>query len=97
MPTVPSCRDCNSLLSDYLEPRISYRASFILDKLFKKHRKVLNQPVWLDHEIKELRGKMRDFVESRQATRHLLESRITFLELGGAINASPNLIQLFDF
>lgn len=51
---VPCCHDCNSRLTDYAAWSIDARKKLLIEKLKRKHKKLLKAPIWSSEDLKEL-------------------------------------------
>jgi hypothetical protein len=51
---IPSCRECNSYLSDIYFETIEERVKYIKNKLNTKYRHILDTPNWEEEELKNM-------------------------------------------
>lgn len=91
VPTVPACISCNSTLSDAFTPDIRGRSELLARRLRRKHAALLKVTRYQEPE-ESFGATLRTMVEARRATRLVLQSRLAFLDLGGACEAHPSAL-----
>lgn len=72
-PQAMACRDCNGLLSDKYFETFETRAKNVSEKLYLRAHQTGAK--WSKAEIRELRGKLRKFVDFKQTQRRCLMER----------------------
>lgn len=78
---VPSCKECNCLLSDLFLPSIAERADYITGILKVRYRKLLSSPDWSQKELAALGKRLRDYVKGEQNKKRTVQMRISYAEL----------------
>lgn len=75
--TVPACRDCNcSILGASALWTLPERTQRVVDALLKRHKELLNGPVWEDDEIAELGPGLRSVILAGEHKRRHVEARL---------------------
>lgn len=76
MVTVPACFSCNAILGARVFDSLSARAQYVGEYLARKHRRLLDGPVWSADEIANLGPTLRGGVVARQDKRKAVAARI---------------------
>lgn len=76
---VPCCLECNSALSDQKLFTIKERTFYLLRYYEDKFEKLREFPHWQDHEIGELRGRLKQFIEDSEEYRTAAGRRLSIL------------------
>jgi hypothetical protein len=74
--TVPSCRECNTLIGDYLTFSITKRRAYAHEKLRERYAKWLRCKRFTADELDEMGPNLRSTVEDGLRQRVLLEDRL---------------------
>ena len=77
---VPACRECNSILKDWIVDTIADRAGYVARVLSEKHRSLLASPEWNAYEYEELEGRLLKQVKSLQTKKKVVKARIGYAE-----------------
>ena len=77
---VPSCPECNRLLSDKKYFTLKERKQYIAAKLRENFRKLRENPSWTIEDIAEMDGRLREYVENMANYRLHIEKRIDWAE-----------------
>ena len=77
--TVPCCPECNSALGSKPLATVKLRAAVLLGHYADKYSKLLLNPVWKE-ELYDLEGRLREYVQTAQDHKLLVERRIEYLE-----------------
>ena len=75
---IPSCRECNSLLSDKPLHTAKQRKAFISSQLEARYQAALQLPKWDEHEIDELRGRLKTRIQRSEDMKRILVRRIAW-------------------
>lgn len=75
---VPACRDCNLMLSDKPYFTIRQRKGYVAACLRDRFSKDLANPMWEADEIYELGEGLRNYVDTMQGNRLVLERRLDY-------------------
>ena len=79
VPTVPSCRSCNSIISDFPDPNILSRSSHVREALSMRWaRRLANNP-----SLDGLTGRLRSQIAANNFKRDVIRGRLLVLGLGG--------------
>lgn len=76
--TVPSCRECNSLLGAKYDRSPEARFQRLKERLAKRYRKLLSMPEWPIHLLRELQGNLLLAVEGALVEREAVLARIAW-------------------
>ena len=76
--TVPSCRECNSLLGTRYEPTLAGRQAYIKKQLRKRYKKYLLVPDWSDDDFRELDDMMQIYVKQGIKMRSVIRARLAW-------------------
>lgn len=60
--TVPSCLECNVLLSNSYQDTLADRKAELKRRLIKRYKKLLNKPEWTRTELNQLNGRLKEAV-----------------------------------
>ncbi len=93
VPTVPSCRFCNSSISDFSEPFIASRAKLVAQRIRLRFKKVLDYPMRSELELAEFGRSLRLNLQARQLERIELHAKLKVLDLGGIPELPENWIE----
>ena len=74
--TAPSCRECNSLLSNLYFDSLMERCQFANQKLRKKYSKLLNTPNWEPSELKQVGNGLVGYIIEKQQLKNAVVDRI---------------------
>jgi hypothetical protein len=74
--TVPSCRECNAILSSSYQDSLAKRKAECKRRLRARHRKLLAMPDWSEAELRELGSKLRSQVVRSLALRDIVRLRL---------------------
>ncbi len=88
--TVPSCRECNSLIGASLQPSLSERRKVIARKVKARYRKVLRVPEWDREEVSELGPILRLAIAEMNEARLIVLERLEFMQRCGAVLAASS-------
>ena len=77
-PTVSACHECNLFASDKMFNSFEEKKDFIKKRIKTYYKKVLQSPDWTEHEIKELSGKLREYVFWSQRLKEVIKRRIRY-------------------
>ena len=77
---VPSCHECNALLSDRAILKLEQRASYLSEKYKKRYCKVLRAPHWSREEIDGLKGRLKEMIIEDLESQKIINERIRCLE-----------------
>lgn len=80
---VPSCTECNALLSNSVVHSIEERAAYLQTLYLKRYRKLLKTPEWSNQELKEMSPSMRKSIKENAAFKKLIEAKIINLQALG--------------
>lgn len=75
-PTVPCCRECNTLLGAVALFTVAERAAELSDRLESRYRKVLGAPVWNEEELVALGPSLEASIRAKQFLRLELLERL---------------------
>lgn len=73
---VPSCAECNHLLSNLNFVSIAERAAYLAKKYKDRYKKILSLPSWGQEELAELRPNLRKIVIRDQKKKKTMQRRI---------------------
>jgi len=76
---IPACRECNSLLSNHCINTIRERAEYLTEAIEKKHKKLLEQPIWTEEELDKVGDGMRAFICAKAIQRQIIIDRLAHL------------------
>lgn len=79
--TVPSCKECNQILSNKPLFSISSRANYLANKLTRKYQSILNHPHWDDEELKEMSCEFQKTLKNRGNAKSFISARIRHASL----------------
>ena len=79
--TVPSCSECNRLLSNLNYFTVRSRAEYLLTAYKKRHRDLLIMPHWSQEELDELGYTLRTAIELKVELKNILLAKLCGLEL----------------
>jgi hypothetical protein len=77
-PLVPSCHECNLLLSASYFDTLQARADFVNKRLRRRYSKLVHLETWADWEISEIKGKLRGHVVQKQEERKIAVNRVSW-------------------
>lgn len=92
--TVPACRECNSLLSNFLIHTVGGRAEYLTNKYKSRYRKLLKTPEWSEEDLKSLKANLRKTIEQSLIIKKSVEIRIKNCELTRDI--APTIEQVWE-
>lgn len=75
---VPSCRDCNIRASHRHFRTVETKRNFIQERLRRKHRRLLNSPVWESEEMAELGYNLSVAINAAEAKREWITKRLAW-------------------
>jgi hypothetical protein len=93
IPTVPSCRFCNSSISDFCEPQIAARSKVVAQRIRVKFGRQLKFPMRSERELAEFGRSLRLNLQARQLERVELHAKLVVLDLGGVPELPENWIE----
>ncbi len=73
---VRSCKECNSLASNFVFDSFLKKKEYILEAVTRRHRKIINSPSWTDSEIDEMEGFMKSNIVYLMLSKKRLEIRL---------------------
>lgn len=76
VPTVPSCHECNSLLSDAFTQTITERRALAHERMRSKYFRVLKHHDYTEDELKEFGWTLRSSIEHGMQQKKLLLQRL---------------------
>jgi hypothetical protein len=76
---VPSCRECNSMLSDRMLHTVPLRARYLLKAYKKRYKKVLRNHSWSQEDIDELEGSFKQLIIDTMDVQKELDCRLLHL------------------
>lgn len=74
--TVPSCRECNCLLSDSIQESLTERKAYLKRKLRKRYARLLDMPRWEDEEVGELGCNLNQYIKMSINKKRLVRFRL---------------------
>jgi hypothetical protein len=77
---VPSCKNCNSYLSNFPSYKLSSRRKIILDRLLVRRKNILVTPDWDKDELGKMGKDMQKYIKKCIFKRNLIRNRIDHLE-----------------
>jgi phage FluMu protein Com len=77
---VRSCRECNSLASNFVFNSFLEKKKYICERVKRRHRKVINCPEWTDEEIEEQDFFLKRYLVHFMLAKKRIEIRIENLE-----------------
>lgn len=81
--TVPSCKECNILLSSAAVHTVEERASYLYTRYMKRYQREINAPDWTPAEIKQLSGALKKQIVSKEKHKKLINSKLLNLRTVG--------------
>ena len=87
--TVPSCRECNSILGNRLFQSIGDRAAYLVGRLESRYKKLLSTPSWTEDELAELGRTLRVDVEGALSEKKAVQNRIDHCAHGSCVSPTP--------
>ena len=79
--TVPSCRECNTMLGSLLFLTIGERASYLYTLYKTRFKKFLLMPDWSLEDLNELKGRLNQSVRNSLKKKERVKERIKHIEL----------------
>lgn len=79
--TVPSCRECNSLLRDELIFNVPDRARYLIAKYLKRYKKELSFTSWDEEDLEDVSDNLRLMVEASEIFKKEIEQRLDHLRI----------------
>ena len=79
--TIPSCRECNSLLGSQFFLNIGDRACYLNDRYKSRYGKLLLMPVWEKNEIEEEEGRLKQYIKSSIEQKESVNTRIKHIQM----------------
>ncbi len=76
--TVPTCHECNMVLSSFYFDTLSDRCDYLNKRLRRRYSKMLHMEAWQPWEIDELKGALRGHVHSKQEERSIAIKRVSW-------------------
>ncbi len=73
---IPSCRECNSLLSASYQNNLRKRKRELKRRLRKKYKKLLQIPSWSQYEIYKLGPTLKQVVQASCYHKKIIEERL---------------------
>lgn len=77
-PRVPSCHECNMILSNYFFDSLAERCEYANKRLRRRYSKLLHMETWQQWELDEVKGKLRGYVVAKQAERGIAVDRVAW-------------------
>jgi len=75
---VPSCRECNALLSNSLQGTLTQRIEVAKERLAYRYRKVLRTAYWSLEDLLDLSENLRHQVMYNLSLKRFIEDRLAF-------------------
>lgn len=75
---IPACAECNGRLSNLLLPTVKLRCQYLVGKYVTEYSAILLRPEWRE-ELYDLKGNLRQYVQSSQDSKLVLERRLDYL------------------
>lgn len=76
---VPSCSECNGMLSDRMFHTVPLRAKWLITAYKKRYAKLLRSAYWTEDELKELSGSFKQMVIETMRAQAELDMRLATL------------------
>ena len=77
---VPSCRECNGMLSDRMLHTVPLRAKWLMTAYKKRYAKLLRNAYWTEEELEELSGSFKQMVIESMRAQAELDMRLATLK-----------------
>ena len=77
--TVPSCRECNTLLNDKMYTTIADRAAYLFNRYHRRYKRLLAFDPWTEEELRQMSQNLRDSILTKTKEQEWLKDRLEFL------------------
>lgn len=77
--TLPSCKECNQLLSSHVTDTLKERKEHLADKVRRRYSKHLGKAFWISEELEHLAPGLRGMAEEFNAVKEQAERRLANL------------------